>query len=69
MCVGDGRLHAGHGATSNGGPETHTGTHASCSLTFAESRSQTGRPGTDRSDTTTADPTSTPTMRSVCQPR
>lgn len=69
MCVGDGGLHDGHGAASNGGPETHSGTHASCSLTFAESPSQTGRPRTNRSDATATNSTSTHTMRSGCRPR
>src|SRR5215813_7351328 len=63
VSVGGGRLHDCHGAESNGGSETHSGTHASCSLTVAESLSQTWRPGTDRSDATTTNPTSTHTMR------
>lgn len=69
MWIGDGRLYDGHGAESNRGSETHAWTDGSFSVTVAESVSQTGRSGTDRSNPTATNSTSTPTMRSVCRSR
>jgi hypothetical protein len=67
MCLGDGRFHD-DGAASDWRSETYAGAHASFPVTFTESLSQTGKPRTDRSDTTATNSTSTHTMRSLCRP-
>ena len=68
MYIGRGGFHGNHGATSNRGTETHAGTHESFSVTLSESISQTGRPGTDRSNTTATNSTWTHAMRAVGRP-
>src|SRR5437773_11446317 len=56
------------GAASNRRFETDAGAHATFSVTFTESSSQAGRPGTDGPDATATDSTSTHTLRSLCRP-
>ena len=44
MCIGDGGIRDDDGAALNRRSETDAGTHASFSVTFAESVAQAGRP-------------------------